>query len=152
MRSKLQYVCFGCQHVGCKVQDDEGAAGWFVCYPLCIMTSPASPSPKGEANRLKEALRAEVEAKGVSLRELAARTERSFGYWSQVFNGLVVFNVEHLFSALLAVGSEPSDFFRRYYNLPAATSGAEGDPIEAAVVRTLKRYGFMPPEEVETGK
>lgn len=100
---------------------------------------------------MKEALRAEVEAKGVSLRELAARTERSFGYWSQVFNGLVVFNVEHLFSALLAVGSEPSDFFRRYYNLPAAASGAEGDPIEAAVVRTLKRYGFMPPEEVDLG-
>jgi transcriptional regulator with XRE-family HTH domain len=116
------------------------------------MTSSDSPSPKGEASRSKDALRAEVDAKGVSLRELAARTERSFGYWSQVFNGLVVFTVEHLFTVLLAVGSEPSDFFRRYYDLPARASGTEGDPIEAAVVRTLKRYGFMPPEEVESGR
>ncbi|HET9228228.1 MAG TPA: hypothetical protein VFR31_16240 [Thermoanaerobaculia bacterium] len=111
---------------------------------------PAKPSAKGEADRLKEALRAEVEAKGVSLRELAARTDRSDGYWSQVFNGLVVFTVEHLFTVLLAVGSEPSDFFRRYYNLPETASRDGSDPIEAAVIRTLKRYGFAPPEEVES--
>jgi transcriptional regulator with XRE-family HTH domain len=112
--------------------------------------SPAKPSAKGEADRLKEALRTEVESKGVSLRELAARTERSDGYWSQVFNGLVVFTVEHLFTALLAVGSEPRDFFRRYYNLPEMPARDGGDAVEAAVIRTLRRYGFMPPEEAES--
>ena len=112
--------------------------------------SPARPSAKEEANRIKEALRAEVESKGISLRELAARTERSDGYWSQVFNGLVVFTVEHLFTVLLAVGSEPLDFFRRYYNLPETPARDGVDPVEAAVLRTLKRYGFMPPEEAES--
>lgn len=120
-----------------------------VCYPFYVMKRPAKPSATGEADRLKEALRDEVASKGVSLRELAARTERSDGYWSQVFNGLVVLTVEHLFTALLAVGSEPRDFFRRYYNLPETTT-QDGDPIEAAVIRTLKRYGFMPPEEVDS--
>ena len=123
-----------------------------MCYPFFAMKRPAKPSAKGEADRIKEALRAEVESKGVSLRELGAKTERSDGYWSQVFNGLVVFTVEHLFTALLAVGSEPSDFFRRYFNLPETTSRADGDPIEAAVIRTLKRYGFSPPEEVDSRK
>lgn len=122
-----------------------------MCYPLCVMKkSPARPSAKEEANRIKEALRAEVESKGISLRELAARTERSDGYWSQVFNGLVVFTVEHLFTVLLAVGSEPLDFFRRYYNLPETPARDGVDPVEAAVLRTLKRYGFMPPEEAES--
>lgn len=123
-----------------------------VCYPFSLMKSPASPSSNGEASRLQKALRTEVESKGVSLRELAARTERSDGYWSQVFNGLVVFTVEHLFTALLAIGSEPRDFFRRYYNLPETPAGEAGDAVEAAVVRTLKRYGFMPPGEVSTGE
>ena len=121
-----------------------------MCYAFCLMKKPAKPSAKGEADRIKEALRAEVESKGVSLRELAARTERSDGYWSQVFNGLVVFTVEHLFTVLLAVGSEPRDFFRRYYNLPETPTRDGSDPVEAAVLRTLKRYGFMPPEEAES--
>lgn len=122
-----------------------------MCYAFRLMKRrPAKLSGKGEADRLKEALRAELESKRVSLRELAARTERSDGYWSQVFNGLVVFNVEHLFTALLAVGSEPGDFFRRYYNLPETPTKDGDDPIEAAVIRTLKRYGFMPPEEVDS--
>ncbi len=119
-----------------------------MCYPFFGMKRPAAKlTAKGEADRIKEALRAEVESKGVSLRELAARTERSDGYWSQVFNGLVVFTIEHLFTVLLAVGSEPHEFFRRYYNLPETPTRDSIDPVEAAVIRTLKRYGFSPPEE-----
>jgi transcriptional regulator with XRE-family HTH domain len=149
MRSKVQHDCAGCQHIKGKVQ--HGLKGGSVCYPFYVMKRPAKPSANGEADRLKEALRAEMASKGVSLRELAARTERSDGYWSQVFNGLVVFTVEHLFTALLAVGSEPRDFFRRYYNLPETTT-RDGDSVEAAVVRTLKRYGFMPSEEADSRK
>ena len=111
------------------------------------MGSPARPDAKGEAQRIKEALRAEVEGKGVDLRELSARTKRSDGYWSQVFNGRVVFTVEHLFTALLAVGTEPRDFFRRYYGLAGPSSAERGDSVEEVVLRTLERFGFKPPKE-----
>jgi hypothetical protein len=99
-----------------------------------------------EAERLRKAVRSEVDAKGVKLRELSTRTKRSDGYWSQVFNGTVAFTVEHLFAALLAVNTDPREFFRRYYGL--SEGSAEGtDSIEEAVLRTLRRFGIKPAAE-----
>lgn len=84
---------------------------------------------KSQAETLKQALRAEIRRRGLSLRALDRLLGRSANFSSQLFRGKPKLRVEHVFEILEALEVAPEIFFNRLYPRPGQT--------EAEDVRTL---------------
>jgi len=100
--------------------------------------------------KVRSALKAEVRRQDVRQGELETLLGRSHGYFSHLFAGRLALSVEGMLEILLAIGSDPAEFF-------ATVLGPEGRPkstptteeIEATVLRALRRYGYAPGGETE---
>jgi hypothetical protein len=103
--------------------------------------------------QIRIALKAEVRRKDFRQAELEALLGRSHGYFSHLFGGRLALSMEGVLEVLLAIGSDPAEFF-------AAVLSPEGKPktaptteeIEATVLNALKKYGYASGGEGEKTK
>lgn len=100
--------------------------------------------------RIRSALKAEVRRQDFRQAELEALLGRSHGYFSHLFAGRLALSMEGLLEVLLAIGSDPAEFFASALSPEGkAKSPRSTEEIEAIVLRTLKRHGYASGGEAE---
>ena len=103
--------------------------------------------------QVRSALKAEVRRQDVRQGELETLLGRSHGYFSHLFAGRLALSVEGMLEILLAIGSDPVEFFANALNPEGKRKSAPTtEEIEATVLRALRRYGYAPGEEAEKTK
>jgi len=100
--------------------------------------------------QVRSALKAEVRRQDVRQGELETLLGRSHGYFSHLFAGRLALSVEGMLEILLAIGSDPVEFFTNALSPEGKPKSAPTtEEIEATVLRALRRYGYAPGEEAE---
>ena len=103
--------------------------------------------------QIRSALKAEVRRKDLRQAELEALLGRSHGYFSHLFAGRLALSMEGVLEVLLAIGSDPAEFFASVLSPEKkAKSAPSTEEIEATVLRALKRYGYASGGEAEKGE
>lgn len=92
---------------------------------------------------IRRALKAEVRRQNFRQADLEALLGRSHGYFSHLFGGRLALSMEGVLEVLLAIGSDPAEFFASVLTPEGKSKSAPStDEIEATVLRALKRYGY----------
>jgi hypothetical protein len=104
-----------------------------------------------QTERIRSALKAEVRKQDVRQADLEALLGRSHGYYSHLFGGRLALSMEGALEILLAIGSDPAEFFATVLSPEGkkAKSAPTTEEIEATVLRALKRYGYASGGEAE---
>ena len=92
---------------------------------------------------IRRALKAEVRRQNFRQADLEALLGRSHGYFSHLFGGRLALSMEGVLEVLLAIGSDPAEFFASVLTPEGKGKSAPStEEIEATVLRALKRYGY----------
>lgn len=104
-----------------------------------------------QAERVRNALKAEVRRRDFRQVDLEEALGRSHGYFSHLFGGRLALTTEGILEVLLVIGADPVEFFAAALGQEGrGKSGPSSEEIEATVLRALKRYGY--PSGGESGE